>query len=292
MADPTVTRSYLAAEVEALEPFGFVRVIPTGKLLQTMEIARGEGGDLEVRVPGRPPVVPELDVSVRSALRDRGFTNADPSKRIEPWVHRVDEAGAAVDLALRVLTEVFQLKPGGTLDVLHGSRQAEHEAEQKLAGVRKRIERMLAEFVGSTPEKDADEDFVLRMGDVHVTVAPRAIPGGPLVVRVFAVTNVGFEVTPDLGLFLARLNFGLMFGRFALDAEHRSIWFDETLLGDHFDDEELRFALTVVSTTADEWDDRLKQMFGGATWQEVLTQRKDDSKTPPVKPGAGGGGYL
>jgi hypothetical protein len=254
-----------------------------------VEVARTESGGLEVRVPGRPPVVPELDPSVRRALSDRGFTNADPSKRIEPWVHETEEAGAAVDLALGVLREVFEHKPGAPLDVLHGSRQAEHEAEQKLAVLRKRIEKMLSDFVGHTPEVDSDQDYVLRMGDVHVTVAPRAIPGGPAVVRIFAVTNVGFEVTPELGIFLARLNFGLMFGRFALDVEHRAIWFDETLLGENLDDTELRFALDVVSTTADEWDDRLKQMFGGATWQEVLTQRKD-SKAPPVKPGAGG--YL
>jgi len=44
-----------------------------------------------------------------------------------------------------------------------------------------------------------------------------------------------------------------------------------------------------VARTADEWDDRLKQMFGGATWQEVRT-RHADQEAPPVKPGLGG--YL
>jgi hypothetical protein len=124
---------------------------------------------------------------------------------------------------------------------------------------------------------------------VQVCVAPRVAPGGPAVARVFAITNVGVSVTPELGLFLARLNFGLMFGRFALDTEHPSIWFDETLLGDQFSDEELRFTIKVVATTADHWDDRLKQMFGGATHQEVLTGQVG-LKTPPVKPGQGG--YL
>jgi hypothetical protein len=112
------------------------------------------------------------------------------------------------------------------------------------------------------------------------------------VVRVFAITNVGVAVTPELGLFLARLNFGLMFGRFALDAEHRAIWFDETLLGDQFTDEELRFTISVVASTADHWDDRLKQMFGGATYEEVLAGRAKEP-APPTKPGQGGYlGYL
>jgi hypothetical protein len=140
-------------------------------------------------------------------------------------------------------------------------------------------------------EQDEDGDYVLSVNDVHVTVAPRVAAGGPLIVRVFAITNVGVTVAPELGLFLARLNFGLMFGRFALDGEHRSIWFDETLLGDQFSDEELRFTIQVVASTADQWDDRLKQMFGGATYEDVLKGRTGH-QVPPIKPGEGGGGYL
>jgi hypothetical protein len=45
----------------------------------------------------------------------------------------------------------------------------------------------------------------------------------------------------------------------------------------------------VVATTANQWMDRLKQMFGGATYQEVLTGQVG-LKAPPVKPGQGG--YL
>jgi hypothetical protein len=132
---------------------------------------------------------------------------------------------------------------------------------------------VVQEVAGRRVEQDRDGDYVLPIRGVHVVVAPRATPGGPVIVRVFAITNTGVAVTPELGLFLARLNFGLMFGRFALDAQHRSIWFDETLLGDQFRDEELRFTLQVVASTADQWDDRLKQMFGGATYQEALAER-------------------
>ena len=130
-----------------------------------------------------------------------------------------------------------------------------------------------------------------RKNTVTATAVPSTVTvaASPRESRVFAITNVGVSVTPELGLFLARLNFGLMFGRFALDAEHRSIWFDETLLGDQFSDEELRFAIQVVSSTADDWDDRLKQMFGGATYQEVLTSGANH-ELPRVKPGEGG--YL
>jgi hypothetical protein len=90
-------------------------------------------------------------------------------------------------------------------------------------------------------------------------------------------------------MLLARLNFGLMFGRFALDAEHQAIWFDETLLGDHIELEDLRFIVQAVAATADQWDDRLKQMFGGATYQDVLKGQAGQA-VPPTKPGQGG--YL
>lgn len=289
MTDPNLARSFLEAEVESLEPFDFIVVAAAGEPLQGVEVARGERGDLEVRVPGRPRFVSELPVPIRGALRERGFVSEDPADQTKPWIHAVADPKSAVELVQRLLSEVFKQKQNVKLDLAHGSHRAEHEARQKLASARQWIEKVVAEIAGRDVEKDADGDYVLPVNDVHVIVAPRASPAGPVVVRVFAITNVGVNVAPELGLFLARLNFSLMFGRFALDTEHRSIWFDETLLGDNMHEEELRFAIRVVATTADEWDDRLKQMFGGATWQEVLTKRTEH-KAPPTKPGEGG--YL
>jgi hypothetical protein len=289
MTDPAHARAFLESEVEALEPFGFVIVGPFGAPLHMLQVVRREDGGLEVHVPGRPRGVPEIAVAERSALRDRGFVSEDPADPTRPWVHRAADAESAVALTLRVASEVFGEKPGAPLDIVHGSQRAAHEAEQKLVAVRDRIDRIVTEMSGQHPTRDADGDFLLPLGDVQVTVAPRVAPGGPVVVRVFAITNVGVNVLPELGLFLARLNFGLMFGRFALDTDHRAIWFDESLLGDQFSDEELRFAIQVVATTADQWDDRLKQMFGGLTFQETLTGRADLT-LPPAKPGQGG--YL
>jgi hypothetical protein len=82
--------------------------------------------------------------------------------------------------------------------------------------------------------------------------------------------DVGVSVTPEFRLFLARLHFGLMFGRFAPNAEHRSIGFDETLLGGEFREQALRFANRMVASTADGRGDRPKQMFGRATYQGML----------------------
>ena len=291
MTDPAAARSFLAGEVEALEAFDYVVVAPVGHPLHAIEVRRTEGAQLEVHVPGRPPVVPELSLEVQSALRKRGFTVEDEADRTRPWVRVVADAAAAVELLFALQVEVFGEKPDLTFDVAHGSHKTEHEARQRLARARTRIEAIVSELVGETPQRDADGDYVLPIDDVHVVVAPRATLDGQILVRVFAITNVAVNVTPELGLFLARLNFGLMFGRFALDAENRSIWFDETLLGEEFREEELRFAIRIVASTADGWDDRLKQMFGGATHQEVLAGRASES-APTTKPGQGTGQYL
>ena len=286
MTDPAALRAFLSADVEALEPFEFVAVSPAATPLHTVEITRREDSGLEVRVPGRPPLLPELPVPVRSALRERGFASEDPADRSRPWTRAVDDAAAGVELLQRVLSEVFSEKPDVKLDVAHGSHKAEHVARQKLAAARERVEKVVQEVAGRRVEKDRDGDYVIPLSDVQVVVAPRIAPNGPVILRIFAITNVNVVVTPELGLFLARLNFGLTFGRFALDAEHRSIWFDETLLGDAFTDEELRFAIDVVASTADQWDDRLKQMFGGATHQESLGERIQSPESL-TKPGQG-----
>jgi hypothetical protein len=289
MSDPEVTRAFLQGEVEGLGAHDFLSLRPSGRVVHAAEIARRGDGSLEVRVPGRLPGMDPLSKEKQDRLVALGFHTDKPDDPAAMWALAADSSEAAVDGALRLLDEVFAEKPDAPLDVLHGSRRDEHEARKKLKVVRERVEKVVTEVLGEMPKQDEDGDYVLPIGDVHVTVAPRAIAGGPVVVRVFAITNVGVTVAPELGLLLARLNFGLMFGRFALDTEHQSIWFDEMLLGDQLNDEELRFAIDAVATTADEWDDRLKQLFGGATYQEVLRGRTTH-RPPQTKPGEGG--YL
>jgi hypothetical protein len=291
MTDPAAARSFLLGEVEALEVFAFVGVVPAGRPLHLVEVTRQEEGGLAVRVPGRPLSAPELTSEVRDALQERGFATEDAEHPRQPWTRNVEDAEVAVALLQELLVEVFGEKSDAPLDVGHGSHKAEHEAKRKLAIARTRIESIASEIIGQPPRQDSDGDYVLPIDDVHVMIAPRAGPDGQFVVRVFVITNVDVSVTPELGLFLARANFGLMFGRFALDAEHRSIWFDETLLGEQFREEELRFAIHIVASTADSWDDRLKQMFGGATYQEVLAKQTTEPVTP-MKPGEGLGMYL
>lgn len=277
---------FVESELESLEPFEFVALAPAGRGFRMVEVCRGGNHGLEVRVPGRPPFIKALSDSERASLLERGFENEDPKNMALPWVREAKDATEALEFAREVIHQVFEEKPDIRYDVIHGSHLAEHEAKQKLAEVRVHLETVITEVMKAPPVQDDDGDYLLALGDVQVVVAPRSMPSGPTLVRVFTVTNVGITATPDLGLLLARLNFSIAFGRFSIDAERNAVLFDETLLGDPLNQEALRFAINIVSTTADEWDDRLKQMFGGVTYQEVLKKQGHDKETVG-KPGQG-----
>ncbi|HEU4430027.1 MAG TPA: hypothetical protein VFT98_14790 [Myxococcota bacterium] len=161
MTEPAAVRAFLEGEVEALAPLSFVALGPPGKALSFVEIARGLEGELAVRVPGRPPRVPTLATDARAL---RGFSSERAADPTQPWARRASTSAEAVSLARALLLELFAEKLDATLDVVHGSQWAEHEARERLRALRARIEPMLAAIANQRPEQDADGDYVLRVG--------------------------------------------------------------------------------------------------------------------------------
>lgn len=284
MDEPAAARrSFLAAQVAALEPLAFLIVAVPERPLDGVQVRREEDGSLALAVSGREQEGEPLTAEQSAALERAGFAAAEGMWKATPPA----DATAIVDVVERVLGEVFGAPGGIAIDIRHGSYREERAAEKKVEQMRGAIEPVLTTITGNAPAKDDDGDYLLDLGRARVFVAPRAMPGRPPIVRVFAITNAGLDLTPELGLFLARLNFTLMFGRFSLDAEHQSVWFDETLLGEHITDEELRFTVEMVGTVAAEWDQKIAQAFGGRTRQAPT---EAPAATPPSKPGQGG--YL
>lgn len=284
---PSARAAFLAEQIAALDPFGFVVLMVPDDVPAGVQVARAEDGGFRVEVAERPDGEAYSEAQL-AALRTLGFG--------EDRVASVPDGPAAAALAERVLAEVFGAPSSAALDVAHGSTRLEHEAEERLAKLRARIEPILEDLLGAPPVQDADGDYVFRHESAQVYVAPRCAPGLPPIVRVFSITNLGVNVSPDLGMFLARLNFSLTFGRFALDVEHRAVWFDDTLLGEDVTPEALRFTIGIVADTADEWDDQIARLFGGVTSQGALDAAAASGATPtplpepPLKPGQGG--YL
>jgi hypothetical protein len=275
----TARRAFVTGQVASLEPLDFVVVGVPEPPFDAVQIRREEAGTFAVVLPPRDPSTPYTPEQV-AKLAEIGFPPSTPPADVD----------AAVTLAERLLSEVFAVADTTPVDVRHGSDRPVRDAERKVAEMRAHIEPVLAAIVGGggAPAQDGDGDYVLDLGHVRVFVAPRAMPNSPAIIRVFAITNAGLSLTPELGLFLARLNFSLMFGRFSLDADHQSIWFDETLLGDHVTDEELRFTVEMVAGTANEWDQKIAATFGGRIRDPE--QAPSGDAAAPAKPGQGG--YL
>lgn len=164
MSDAKVTQAFLEDQIEALPPFGFLVFGSASQPLHVLETNRLEDGGLEVRVPGRPPGIPELGPKVQAALKERGFTLEEEGGRNGSWSQGVDAEADAVDLMQRVMHEVFEEPEDLAMNIAQGNRREEHDARQRLARVGERIEKVLPDLIGAPVERDADGDYVLPIG--------------------------------------------------------------------------------------------------------------------------------
>lgn len=87
-------------------------------------------------------------------------------------------------------------------------------------------------------------------GDEDTTITTRA----------YLVTEV--EITPDLASFLLHENERMRFGAFGLDQED-AIFFEHSILGSRTDQEELKSSVMAVILTADSYDDKIVEQWGG-----------------------------
>lgn len=78
--------------------------------------------------------------------------------------------------------------------------------------------------------------------------------------RSYVVTNV--EMSHDLMHYLLRENDDMRFGAFGIDEEN-DIFFEYAIVGSTCDKPELKAAVAAVAITADEYDDRIVERWGG-----------------------------
>ena len=117
------------------------------------------------------------------------------------------------------MRDAFEEKPDLAIDVAHGSHRPEKEAQLRFVAIRERIERVATEILGARHPRTATAITSSRSATCTLSW-PRARFRADRSSSCVRDTNAGVKVVPELGLFLARLNFGLTFGRFALDGDH------------------------------------------------------------------------
>jgi hypothetical protein len=99
-------------------------------------------------------------------------------------------------------------------------------------------------------------------GDVNVLVQPMAF-WGRATVAVTAVINHDMRVDGELCEFIAVQNAGLLFGRLCLYKELDQVRFEDALLGEFLNREELKFAVEVVAATSIDYRGKIKERWGG-----------------------------
>jgi hypothetical protein len=157
--------------------------------------------------------------------------------------------------------------------------------------LREHVGQLLRAILGGY-EVDAFGNFTFTHENARIFVTVGGSPIGPTV-GVFSVTNLDIDLTAQLAAYLLTTNHTLGFGAFSYDDTNRSVWLRHTLLGTTLDGPELQSAVAAVATTAAHLDDRIRDRFGGRTFQESpgdVQRSVEPPGSPPGGPGATG--YL
>lgn len=111
---------------------------------------------------------------------------------------------------------------------------------------------------------DEQGDFHLMFEDgVRVLVMPRELKDGITVVKVETLCVKGMRVDGDLGIFIAEENAKTLFGKLTLYPDRQEIHYEHALLGDYLNQAELELAVRLVAYSTDQYDDRIKEKWGG-----------------------------
>ncbi len=134
---------------------------------------------------------------------------------------------------------------------------------------KEKVQRFLTDLVERVGI-DSDGDFHFRHGSAHIFVRVSEWHDEETLVRVWAPTNIGIPPTPELFKYLALEGSNYLFGRLdAIEEEGKvNVYFAHMLLGTYLDPEELKSVAAVVAKTADEIDDKIKNLFGGRVFHE------------------------
>ncbi|HVK73035.1 MAG TPA: YbjN domain-containing protein [Kofleriaceae bacterium] len=118
-----------------------------------------------------------------------------------------------------------------------------------------------------------DSLYVIKQGSAYVMIT--VVPWGKdkACVRCTAQLVKGADFDGKLALQLLELNAYLRFGAFAYDKEQETILFVHSILGGTtLDPDELMATLRDVALIADEYDDKLRQKYGGQRMVDLLEE--------------------
>ncbi len=110
---------------------------------------------------------------------------------------------------------------------------------------------------------DADGSFAIRQGTAAIFIHIVQWNAHTFVQLASPIALDITNTSPELAFFLASQNNKLLFGKFSLDIPAKTVWFEQTLLGDFLQPEELTVALEIIAVTADGYDEQVALAAGG-----------------------------
>ena len=136
--------------------------------------------------------------------------------------------------------------------------------------LRSKIEKYLRQKQLSYEVKSGGTLWV-RQGSTVVVVAPMQWgENEQTLVKLSAPVSLEIKkISPELTRFLAEKNNQLLFGKFSLDVNNNTIWYEHVLLGDYLDAEELFTSVAAIAITADQHDEQISKMSGGKRFADL-----------------------
>ncbi|MEA2433616.1 MAG: hypothetical protein QOG54_1073 [Actinomycetota bacterium] len=150
---------------------------------------------------------------------------------------------------------------------------------EAVAKVREVIEAKLVELVGGYAV-DPNGSYIVGLESARVFVVPAWLDDDSIVARVFAITNLDVPVSAELTSFLLGKNMDFVLGAFALDVENGAVWLNHNLMANPMSPEELGAVLGAIAHTADQYDDEIKERFGGRLYIEEPGKSVPTPATP------------
>jgi hypothetical protein len=134
--------------------------------------------------------------------------------------------------------------------------QAQKETYEKVKG-------WMAEIFGEMVRNyDEAPSFSVKVGSSLTYVNVYAWGDDRATIQCFSWVVTGADVDEELWRFLLRENYDMRFGAFGID-DDKDIFFKHSLMGNAADKAALKAAIMAVAYTADDYDDKIRQRWGG-----------------------------
>jgi len=115
--------------------------------------------------------------------------------------------------------------------------------------------------------------FMVKQGSAYVMIMVQPPELDRVLVRLAAQVVTGISMTGDLALHLLRVNARLRFGAFGYQEKGGVVTLSHAILGGYaFSPDALLAALEDLSLLADEFDDKLVAVGGGARMHDVIQE--------------------